>query len=113
MIAGNTTALLQIKNGFTKNAIGEKIPDWEDVQQITGWLDFMSGEAGRTNYNAMIEETTHVFISDYVRLDSRVKSSNSRMIINGERYEVRMIDDPMQMHKQLEIFLKYTGGQNE
>jgi len=45
------------------------------------------------------------------QLDSAVKAENSRMIVNGGVYDVKLIDDPMGLHKQLEIYLKYTGGQ--
>ena len=32
------------------------------------------------------------------------------MVIGGKVYEVMLIDDPMELHEQLEIYLKYTGG---
>jgi len=35
-----------------------------------------------------------------------------RMLINDEVYDVLYIDDPMNLHQHLEIFLKYIGGQN-
>ena len=37
---------------------------------------------------------------------------NSRVVDeDGLIYDVMLIDDPMKMHKQLEIYLKYAGGQ--
>lgn len=111
-IGGNITALLQICT-TTKNSIGEQIPAWSDVQSIKGWLDLSSGEARYSNFNSKIQESTHVFVADYVTIPANVTSENSRMIISGKRYDVLLIDNPMEMKtgSQLEIYLKYTGGQ--
>ena len=111
MIGGNITATIQVNTGATYNRIGEKVDSWADAQTITGWLDLSSGDSKYTTFNAKIQESTHVFIADYVALNSSIKAENSRMIVNGARYDVMLIDDPMGLHKQLEIFLKYTGGQ--
>ena len=110
MIDGNIQGLIQV-SATEKNEIGEAVKSWADVQTITGWLDLSSGDSKYTTYNAKIQESTHVFVADYMQLDSRITSENSRMVIGGKRYDVMLIDDPMEMHKQLEIYLKYTGGQ--
>lgn len=110
-IGGNIEALLQIQNGFTKNAIGERVPNWETVETLTGFLDYQAGDSKYLSFDAKIQESTHVFICDFVALSSDVKAENSRMIIKGERYDVMLIDDPMELHYQLEIYLKYTGAQ--
>lgn len=110
VINGNIEAMIQIRT-TTKNEIGEAVESWADVQLITGWLDFQGEQTGRTNYNTKLQESTHVFVSDYYELDSRIEAENSRMVINSKNYYIMLIDDPMELHKQLEIFLKYTGGQ--
>ena len=109
-IGGNTQAVIQIRK-VTKNAIGEHVESWADVQTIKGWLDMASGDAHTTTYYAKIMDSTHYFISDYVKLDNRITDENSRMLVNGKRYDIRMIDNPMEMNQQLEFYLKYTGGQ--
>lgn len=109
-IGGNTKALIQVQT-VTKNEIGERIKDWVGVQSIKGWLDFQSGEARYSTYNAKIAESTHLFIADYVELDSRINAENARMVVNGKRYDILLIDNPMEMNQQLEIYLKFTGGQ--
>ena len=111
-IGGNLAATIQVPT-VTKNAIGEHVTTWEDVQTIKGWLDLSSGNSGYTTYYAKIQESTHIFIADYVQLDSRIQAENSRAIINGKRYDVMLIDNPMEMGigSQLEIYLKFTGGQ--
>lgn len=109
-IRGNTKAIIQIVTGVEKNAIGEQVESWKDVQTIKGWIDLSGGTSGYTNYNAKIQESTHIFITDYVKLDSRIKAENSRLIINDKQYDVMLIDNPMELNAQLEVYLKYTGG---
>lgn len=110
MIGGNIQGMIQVST-TEKNEIGEAVKSWADVQTITGWLDLSSGDSKYTVYSAKVQESTHVFVADYVQLDNRITAENSRMVIGGKRYDVMLIDDPMEMHKQLEIYLKYTGGQ--
>ena len=109
MIGGNILAELQ-ENHSLPNDIGEKVPTWETVQQITGFLDLQNGDSKYTSYDAKIQESTHVFICDYVDL-SAYDEETCRMKISGRIYDVMLIDDPMELHKHLEIYLKYTGGQ--
>lgn len=110
-VGGNITAQLQLKTGSTKNEIGEKVPQWETIHTLAGWLDLSAGDSKYTTYNAKLQESTHVFICNYVALDPRVKAENSRIIVNNRRYDVMLIDNPMEMNKHLEIYLKFTGGQ--
>lgn len=108
MIGGNCSADIQTRV-VAKNAIGEHVELWTTVQTLTGFLDLQSGDSKYTTYHAKMQESTHVFICDYVELD--IKAESSRMVVNGGRYDIMLIDDPMGIHKHLEIFLKYTGGQ--
>lgn len=110
MIGGNIKAEIQI-SGTKDNAIGEAVKSWETVQTLTGWLDLSGGDSKYSAYNAKIQESTHVFISDYVCLDSRIKAEESRMFINGRIYDIMLIDNPMELCQQLEIYLRFTGGQ--
>lgn len=110
MIGGNTVAKIKVSS-TTKNEIGGTSKSWTMVQSIKGWLDLSGGESRYTTFNAKIQESTHVFICDYVQLAAQIKAENSRMIVNDEMYDILLIDDPMGMHKQLEFYLRYTGGQ--
>lgn len=110
-IGGNITAQLQLKTGAVKNEIGEKVPQWETKHNLVGWLDLSSGDSKYTNYDAKIQESTHIFICDYQALNAAIKAENSRMIINGRKYDVLLIDNPMELNYQLEFYLKFTGGQ--
>lgn len=111
-IGGNTDAIIQIST-TTRNAIGEQVKTWQDVQTLHGWLDLMSGDSRYRTYNAKIQESSHVFVCDYVPLDSRIKAETARLVNDGEVYDIMLIDNPMKMKagSQWEIYLKYTGGQ--
>jgi head-tail adaptor len=106
MIGGNIEAVFQRKSGSTTNAIGEKIQSWADLATLTGWLDLTDGDSKHT-YRAKLQESTHVFICDYVPIDR--KADDKRLVVSGTAYEVMLIDDPMEMHQQLEIYLRYVG----
>ena len=110
MIDGNQTVQLQIA-AVSRNELGEGVRNWETVQSMKGWLDLSSGDSSHSTYNAKIQESTHVFIGDYVNLDASIKAENCRLLDgDGRVYDVVLIDDPMKLHRQLEIYLKYTGG---
>ncbi len=110
MIGGNLQAVIQVSTGSTMNVIGESVPSWLDAQTIRGWLDLSSGQAGYNTYNAKIQESTHIFIADYVPLHKDITAENARMLINGKVYDILLIDNPMELNQHFEIFLKYTGG---
>lgn len=119
MIGGNTKAVLQISTS-KQNAIGGRDKTWHDVKELIGWLDLQSGDSKHTTYNSKVQESTHVFICDYQPIPGtfeveggivRVSAENARMTINSKRYEVLLIDNPMELNRQLEFYLKYTGGQ--
>lgn len=107
MIGGNTTINLQVSTTQT-NEIGETVRNWKTVCELHGFLDLAGGDSKYSTYDAKIQESTHVFVADYVPLG--VKADNCRAIDEGGFvYDVTMIDDPMRLHKHLEIFMKYTG----
>lgn len=110
-IGGNTKAVIQTAK-TAKNAIGEQVKAWSDAKTLKGWLDLSGGDSKYTTFNAKIQESTHIFIADYVALPG-IKPENSRMVIGENVYDILLIDNPMEMGagSQLEIYLKYTGGQ--
>lgn len=111
-IGGNIKAIIQVYTS-SKNEIGENVQTWADAQTVKGWLDLQTGDSKSTNFNAKIQESTHIFICDFAPLDNRITAEASRMVINGKRYDILLIDNPMEMGNgsQLEFYLKFTGGQ--
>lgn len=134
-VGGNLTALIQVKDEGTKNSIGEKEHVWSDVTSLKGWLDYASGQNSVADYNAKIQSTTHYFICDFqsfVDLSTKwvwnpfnlksgvinkqdgntvdATSENARMVINGNVYQILLIDNPMELNEHLEFYLQYIGG---
>lgn len=110
MIGGNVQARIEIKGEQTKNAIGERVSGWTPVQTLIGFIDYSGGDSKRQSYDTKLQESTHIFIGSYVPLDARIKTSNSRIVINDKIYDILVFDNPMEMNRQWEIFLKYVGG---
>lgn len=108
-IGGNTALVLQTKEP-QKNPIGEAVSVWLDAETLTGFLDLSSGSSSYSTFNAKIQESTHIFLCDYMELD--VDAESCRAVIGRQVYDVLLIDDPMGLHKHLEIYLKFVGGQN-
>lgn len=106
MIGGNTEATLQQISGFETNKIGERIQNWSTIYSLIGWLDLSGGDSKYT-YDAKLQESTHIFITDYAPIDR--KPHNKRLVVNGTVYDILLIDDPMELHQQLEIYLKFVG----
>ena len=106
-ISGNTVLLLQTKQN-SRNRIGEGEQIWTDAASLTGFLDLMNGSSGYSNFNAKLQESTHVFIADYAEITA--KPEECRAVIGEDVYDVQLIDDPMGLHEHLEIFLRYVGG---
>lgn len=106
MIGGNIEAKLQQSIGSQTNHIGEKVQSWTDIHTLWGWLDLSGGDA-KYSYDAKLQESTHIFITDYTPIDRN--PNNKRMVVNGVVYDVLLIDDPMELHQHLEISLKLVG----
>lgn len=110
-IGGNLLGTVQT-NTAVKNAIGESVKDWVDAFSHWGWLGMSSGDSKYTNYNAKVEESTHVFLCDYHSGIYALAGQDVRMIIKGFVYDVLLIDNPDEMDEQLEIYLRRVGAWN-
>ena len=103
MIGGNIWLSLEIKSGTDVNELGEQVEVWKPFLNLWGWLDLSAGSSNTTNFNAKIAESSHVFICDYQKIAAKEKEV--RAICEGALYDVDFIDDPMNLHEHLEIFL--------
>lgn len=106
-IGGNITAEVQTCT-VRRNEIGERVREWQTVATVRGWLDYQSGDSKHQTYDSKVQESTHVFVCDYAELG--VRTDSARLLIDGAPYEILLIDDPMGMRCQLEIFLKRVGA---
>ena len=111
MIGGSTNLIVKEldseNESFDEN--GARISGYKPVASLFGWLDLMTGDS-KYDYKTKIEDSTHVFVCDYIDISS-VDIEKSKAFINGEEYDIKYIDNPMGLHEQLEIYLKKVGGQ--
>jgi hypothetical protein len=121
MIGGHLTATLKARIS-SKNKYGDPVDEWVDVISIQGFLDLSGGDSKYTTYNAKLQESTHIFICDYVAIpdgivvgllgrETIISAETTKMVINSKEYDVLLIDNPMELNRHLEFYLKYTGGQ--
>lgn len=112
-IGGNIYASVMTKTSTKKNDIGEVVNVWSNAfDDVLGWLGLQNGDSKRTNFNAKIEESTHVFLCDYHEGIYSLTDQDTRMIIKGKMYDVLLIDNPDEMDEQLEIYLRRVGAWN-
>lgn len=110
-IGGNITGIIQ-RCTTEKNEIGESVKTWVDTHSHKGWLGSQSGDSKYTNFNAKLEESTHVFLCDYHPGIYALAGQDTRMVIKGFVYDVLLIDNPDEMEAQLEIYLRKVGAWN-
>jgi len=109
MIGGNVTAMIQTKS-VIENDIGEHEKRWTDVQEVKGFLDLMSGDSNFQSYDTKMQESTHVFVMAFVVLHPTIRSSTARLVLGSDVYDIMLVDNPMNLNRQLEIYLKLIGG---
>ncbi|MCI9463374.1 MAG: hypothetical protein HFI48_05735 [Lachnospiraceae bacterium] len=113
-IGGNTDATVQI--GMVQlNDLGNEVTEWENAFPIKGFLDLANEGTNSHNLMHRVEDADYIFLCNYFApVVGKVKltAENSRLIIAGEVYEVKVYDDPMNLHEHMEIYLKYMGGQS-
>ena len=110
MIKGNIKAIIQEKRTI-QNIIGENETSWIPLEtNLNGFLDYLSGEGDYSTYNSKLSDSTHVFVCDYV--DFKFDIRKHSLVIDDLIYDITFIDDPMKLHKHLEIFLKYNEAYN-
>lgn len=110
-IVGNIEAKLQTST-VTANDIGEKVNSWANSISLTGIISLQNGDSKYQNFNAKVEESTHVFLCDYNASAYALRNKNTRLVCKGCFYDVLLIDNPDELNKQLEIYLRYVGGQS-
>ena len=112
MVGGNLTATVQTKT-LTENDIGEYVAEWITlIDSVKGWLDSAGGNSTRQSHKTKSEDSTHVYICDF---DSRLRDldiTQCRFVCRNKIYEIKYVDDPMELHDHLEITLKLVGVVN-
>ena len=111
MVGGNIDATIQIKT-LTENDIGERVADWADYITTRGWLDSAGGSSNNQSHKTKSEDSSHVFICDFDERLRELDTTSCRFVCRNETYEIKYIDDPMELNDHLEISLKLVGVAN-
>ena len=109
-IDGNIPATIQTHT-TEKNELGEDVKSWSDAISFYGFLSLQNGDSKYQNFNAKIEESTHVFLCEYSPEIYALADKNTRLICKGRSYDVLLIDNPDERDEQLELYLRFVGGQ--
>lgn len=95
------------KSGRMPDGEGGFITGWQDVDELQGYLDLVSGtNQNQYIHHAQIEGSTHVLIvpiyKDGITDKMRIVDSKNRA------YQITYVDDPVGIGHHLEIYLKFS-----
>lgn len=107
MIGGNATMILETRTATEDPETGVQGETWAEAARLRGYIDLIDGTSTRAPNMAKIQESTHIFLAGYQALD--FGASQVRAAVGGKAYDVQLIDNPMGLCRQLEIYLRYTG----
>lgn len=111
-IKKRTECRIQTKTS-ERNEIGEIVNDWADEITVYGVLGLQNGDSNYSNFNAKIEESTHIFMCDFNADIYALADTDVRCIIKNKMYDILLIDNPDELNYHLEIYLRYVGGQDD
>jgi SPP1 family predicted phage head-tail adaptor len=86
------------------NGMGGYVESWADLMEYSGVIDQLSGNEV-VIANQLSPASTHVLIGEYVE----GIQENDRVLFNDKVYDIKNIDDPMNLHRQLECLLEFKG----
>lgn len=91
------------------------ICDFNNLKSLLkGWVwnpfSLVNGVIPTITQEETVEETSEETEDEETQETVDLTSENARMLVNGNVYQILLIDDPMGLHKHLEIYLKYVGG---
>lgn len=114
-IEGTTKAWIQVRDVEPDEYQMDRAV-WRDAfpEPLCGVLDLTGADVSRQMMKR-VEDADYIFLCDYrdLKVDGqKLTTENSRMVIDGEIYDVLLYDDPLRLHEHLEIYLKYVGGQD-
>ena len=112
MIGGNKVLTLKAKE-VTENDMGLQTASYtKTVASSKGFLDYVTGEANLSPNFQKLEQSSHIFICDYSKAVADANAEECKAYVDGCEYDVALIDDPMELHRHIEIYLKLVGGQD-
>ncbi|MFA1821160.1 phage head closure protein [Virgibacillus oceani] len=86
------------------DGMGGTRQEWQDHTELEGTLDKLSGDEVLASDRLGVL-SSHIFITFEIK-DIKI---SDRAIIDGEIYDIKDVDNPNNMDRQLEISLEFTG----
>lgn len=86
------------------DGLGGSTYSWVDHATIEGFMDQLSGDEVLAS-EKLGQLSSHIFIIFEV---ADIKTTD-RMVIDGKIYNIKNVDNPNNLDRQLEISLEYTG----
>lgn len=88
-----------VSNGF-----GGESHTWADHLEYEGVLDQLSGNEF-VKADKVFPGSTHILIGPVADI-----TESDRVIFNNKQYDVKNVDNPLNLNRHLEILLEYKGA---
>lgn len=96
-----------LENTQEPDGLGGVIENVEKTYYGYGYLDLITGTNISVQQEALVEQSTHILITDYFYgYEDSIKSD---MVVNidDKYYRITFVDNPMEQNHHLEIYLNY------
>lgn len=80
---------------------------WVSFLEVKGYLDMVNGTDLNGQQNAYIEQSTHMLIIPDI--PSEEITDKMRVAAEGKVYDITFVDDPVNVHHHLEVYLTFAG----
>ena len=89
------------------DGIGGFSETWDDMPEVSGYLDMLTGTDLNSVQNAFIEQSTHVLIipeyTEWITDQMRIVD------LYGRYYEITYSDNPVGINHHNEVYCKFGG----
>jgi SPP1 family predicted phage head-tail adaptor len=88
----------------TSNGMGGSTQTWTEHLSFEGVIDFMSGNEQKQAEQIGVVANHILLVFEIIDI-----KENDRIYYNEKMYDVKFVDNPMNMDQHLEILLEYKG----
>lgn len=89
------------------DGIGGFSETWDDMPEVSGYLDMLTGSDLNSVQNAFIEQSTHILIipeyTEWITDQMRIVD------LDGRIYDITYSDNPVGMNHHNEVYCKFGG----
>ena len=89
------------------DGIGGFSETWDDMPEVSGYLDMLTGSDLNSVQNAFIEQSTHILIipeyTEWITDQMRIVD------LDGRIYDITYSDNPVGLNHHNEVYCKFGG----